>query len=439
MVLALLVGATWGFQSSQAKQGIDKPTLFPEQTTSASDILTLPSYILAGGQNGLWFYPSQYPELYKVNFSSNGHATVPLSTAPGFGTVWSGGWNGSNWLITGWGWGDSEGLNPYFDVYDSQAQTQLSFSNYTQAGAAEEEWSGGDVFSTTWNGSTWLLTGMGSGVLDPSDGATNHYSMAFLTSNGTFIDLSQSIPQNQDGILYASAWNGSSWLVGGGYYDFNVGVLYSVSPDGNIVDITSLFTQWVHNFNAVQSIAWNGTDWMVGGANFLAEYNPSTGAVYDLTGALDFALNANDSLSSLLTNSVNSIVWTGKVWMIAGGAPVGYWGTENQTAWVAYLDPQSGKFSDLTSQAIPSSILSGSSMSGILSMACNDIGCVLGGFAGNSPMLIWYNGSGAIDLSNTIPSGDMTYVQWVGVSVGAAPTFTVPAHTPLPFPRVLLP
>ncbi|MGD0510985.1 MAG: hypothetical protein ABSA33_04045, partial [Candidatus Micrarchaeaceae archaeon] len=107
MVLALLVGATWGFQSSQAKQGIDKPTLFPEQTTSASDILTLPSYILAGGQNGLWFYPSQYPELYKVNFSSNGHATVPLSTAPGFGTVWSGGWNGSNWLITGWGWGDS--------------------------------------------------------------------------------------------------------------------------------------------------------------------------------------------------------------------------------------------------------------------------------------------------------------------------------------------
>ena len=31
-------------------------------------------------------------------------------------------------------------------------------------------------------------------------------------------------------------------------------------------------------------------------------------------------------------------------------------------------------------------------MSGILSMSCNDIGCVLGGFAGNSPVLIWYNG-----------------------------------------------
>ena len=133
-----------------------------------------------------------------------------------------------------------------------------------------------------------------------------------------------------------------------------------MSPGGNIVDITSLFKQWVHNFNAVQSIAWNGTDWMVGGANFLAEYNPSTGAVYDLTGELDSALTANDSLSSLLTNSVNSIVWTGKAWMIVGGTPVGYWGTENQTAWVASLDPQSGKFSDLTSRAIPSSILSGS-------------------------------------------------------------------------------
>ncbi len=374
-----------------------------EQTIATSDTSSLPSYILAGGQNGLWFTPSQYPELYKVSLSNDATGTtVPLSTAPNLGTVWTGGWNGSNWLITGWG--DSEGLNPYFDVYDSHAQTQLYFSNYTQAGAAEEEWSGGDVFSTTWNGSTWLLTGMGSGVLDPGDGATNHYSMAFLTSNGTFIDLSQSIPQNQDGILYASAWNGVNWLVGGGFNNFNLGVLYIVSPDGNIVDITNLITEWVPNFNAVQSVAWNGTDWMIGGGNFLAEYNPSTGAVYDLTGALDLALSPNDSMSNY-ANSVNSIVWTGTTWIIAGGVPVGFMGPADQTAWVASLDPQSGKFSDLTSHAIPSSILSESSMSGILSMACNDLGCVLGGFAGNSPVLVWYNGSSAIDLSSTIPLG----------------------------------
>ena len=176
---------------------------------------------------------------------------------------------------------------------------------------------------------------------------------------------------------------------------------------------------------------------MIGGLYFLAEYNPSTGAVYHLTGALDSALSANDSLGNLQTNSVNSIVWTGKAWMIAGGVPVGFEGTENQTAWVASLDPQSGNFSDLTSQAIPSSVLSGNSMSSILSMACNDAGCALGGFAGNNPVLIWYNGSSTLDLSSTIPSGEMTYVQWVGVSAGAAPTFSLPAHTPLPIPRVL--
>ena len=257
MVLALLLSATWGSQNSQARQGADKSKLTAGQTISLADTSSLPSYILAGGQNGLWFTPSQYPELYKVSFSNNEHVTVPLSTAPGLGTVWTGGWNGSNWLITGWG--DAYGLNPYYDVYDGQAQSEQNFSNYAQASAAEQEWSGGDVFSSTWNGSTWLLTGMGSGVLDPGYGATNHYSMAFLTSNGTFIDLSQSIPDNRDGILYASAWNGENWLVGGGFYNFNLGVLYSVSPDGNIVDITNLL-RTMGPSNLTRSRASHGTE-----------------------------------------------------------------------------------------------------------------------------------------------------------------------------------
>jgi hypothetical protein len=437
MVIALLIGATWSSQNSQAKElGQTKTNPTSEQTITTTDAPSLPSYILAGGQNGSWFTPSQYPELYRTSFTNNETTTVSLSTAPDPGAVWTGGWNGSNWLITGWGSG-SQGLNPYFDFYDSQAQAQVNSSNYAQASAAEGEWTGGDIFSATWNGSTWLLTGMGSGPLYPGDASTNHYSMAFLTSNNTFIDLSQSIPNNRDGILYASGWNGADWLVGGGYYGFNEGVLFSVSPDGSITDIGSLIAEWVPNFNSVQSIAWNGTDWLIGGVGYLAEYNPTTGAVYDLTGALDLALGTDDSLGNPQTNSVNSIVWTDKAWMIAGGVPVAYMGTESQTAWVTSLDPQSGEFSDLTSQVIPSSLLTGNLMSGILSLACNNLGCVLGGFAGNNPVLIWYNGSTSTNLSDTIPSGEMTYVQWVGVSDVAAVITGSAIHSLQPGPRIL--
>ena len=429
----------WGYVSAQiyhSNSAVSETVQSGEAKTSAVPSGFTP-YILAGGQNGEWFTSTQTPSLYKVSLTSVGGASKSLFTEPNSGAVWGGGWNGSDWLITGWGSGNSNGLNPYFDIYNNQAQSELYFSNYTQDSAAEQEWSGGDIFSATWNGSTWLLTGMGSGVLNPGGAAINHYSMAFLTSNGTFIDLSQSIPQDMDGILYASAWNGFNWLVGGGWYGFNTGALYQVTPTGAIEDMTSMITQWVPNFSTVQSIEWNGTDWMIGGVGFLALYNPSTGAVYDLTGALDSVLNTNDSLDNSMTNAVNSIVWTNDTWMLAGGAPVGFDGSENQTAWVASYDPQSGQFSDLTSQVIPSSILSESSMSGILSMACDDVGCALGGFAGSNPVLIWYNGSSTMDLSDTIPSGNMNYVQWVGVSDAVGASQSPPVHVPQPGPRIL--
>ena len=438
MILALSISSTsWGYVNAQISH-IHSTT---EQSSASGGVgtdtnISSAPFILAGGQNGEWFTPSQTPALYKVSLSGLGGASNSLPTESNSGAVWSGGWNGSDWLVTGWGSGDSNGLNPYFDFYDSQAQSELYFSNYTQDSAAEQEWSGGDVFSATWNGSMWLLTGMGSGVLNPGDGAVNHYSMAFVTSNGTFIDLSQSIPQNIDGILYASSWNGFNWLVGGGWYGFNTGVLYQVTPNGAIVDLTSVIKEWVPELSTVQSIEWNGTDWMIGGVGFLALYNPTTGAVYDLTGALDSVLNTADSLHDYMINAVNSIVWTKGTWMLAGGAPVGFEETENQTAWVASFDPQSGQFYDLTSQLIPSSILQGS-MSSILSMACDDVGCALGGFSSNNPVLIWYNGSVTTDLSSTLSSGNMIYVQWVGVSDGVSATAGTTIHAPQRGPRIL--
>ncbi|MDG6904776.1 MAG: hypothetical protein JRN20_03205 [Nitrososphaerota archaeon] len=413
MVIALLISSTWSFQNSQARQQRLERATTSEQYAPSFDSSSLPTYILAGGQNGQWFSQSQYPELYRVVFSGDIHEAAPLFTVSGSGTVWTGGWNGSSWLITGWG--DSQGLNPYFEYYDSVAETGVNSSNYAQASAAESEWSGGDIFSSTWNGSMWLLTGMGSGALEPDSWISNHYSMAFLTRNGTFIDISSSIPNNSDGILYTSSWNGNYWLVGGGYYGFDNGILLEVFSDGTIVDVTSSIGQWVPELDSIQSIAWNGTDWMIGGVGFLAEYNPSTGGVYDLTGSLDSALGTNDSLGNAETNSINSIVWTGSEWMIAGGVPIAFEGTEKQAAWVAVMDTNN-KASDLTAKAIPPSILTENSMSSILSMACDRYGCVLGGFAGDNPVLLWYNGQSTTNLSVSLPSGGMTYVEWVGVS-----------------------
>jgi hypothetical protein len=326
----------------------------------------------------------------------------------------------------------------------------MSFANYTEAINAEQEWTGGDVFSVTWNGTTWLLAGMGSGVLSPDQGETNHYSMAFLTSNGTFIDLSQSIPNNTDGILYASSWDGQDWLVGGGYYQFNTGVLYIVTPSGVIQDITNQIQQFVPEFDSVQSIGWNGTEWMIGGVGFLAAYNPSTGAIYDLTGALDSVLGATDSLQDLNVNSVNSISSIEGTWMFAGGVNVAFVGQENQTAWVASLNSHDGTFADLTLRAIPKSVLSENSMSGILSIACESTGCALGGFAGNNAVLIWYDGTSATNLSHNLVN--MTYVQWVSLSdssgstnglvvatsqsTSAETTTTIPSsHSIIPWPK----
>lgn len=370
----------------------------------------IPQIVLVGGQNGAWFSKDQSPTLSKVDLTDDEPISIKIPTVSGQGTVWTGGWNGTDWLFTGWG--DINGLNPYYDIYNGNATAALSFANYTQAISAEAEWDGGDIFSATWNGTVWLLAGMGSGSLYSGQGITNHYSMAFLTAGGEFIDLSQSIPNNTDGILYASSWNGQEWLVGGGWYGYKTGVLYLVSQNGIIHDITSIISKSVPSFSAVQSLAWNGDVWMIGGVGFLAEYNPTTGQVRDMTGMLDSVLG-QDSLDDSKTNSVNSIAWVNDEWIFAGGVTIAYRGQEAQTAWIASMDPISGSFSDLTTSALPASILNNSNMSSIISISCQTGGCMFGGFAGSNPILVWYNGVNSVDFSHGL---NMTYIQWVALS-----------------------
>src|SRR5271157_5547028 len=131
--------------------------------------LSVPSYIVAGGQEGAWFTPDQYPELYKLSPSANITA-ASLITVSGEGTVWSGGYNGSNLLVTGWGSGKY--LNPYISLYNQTTTSKTRLGNYSEIESAEQEWSGGDVFAVGWNGTDWLLTGMGSGYL-AGEGITN--------------------------------------------------------------------------------------------------------------------------------------------------------------------------------------------------------------------------------------------------------------------------
>jgi hypothetical protein len=56
-------------------------------------------YILVGGQEGSWFSKSQIPRLLKIDLGTN--STTSLIPVTGDGTVWTGGSNSSDWLISG--------------------------------------------------------------------------------------------------------------------------------------------------------------------------------------------------------------------------------------------------------------------------------------------------------------------------------------------------
>jgi hypothetical protein len=236
-------------------QGTTSTTLLTEPyTITAAEIQTitastheeasqLDSYILAGGQNGSWFTNAQFPRLYQISVA--GHYSRKVNLLSGEGTVWSGDSNGSDWLISGWGDEPLSGSpNPFLHIYDGSKSLNDSIED-----AAEAEWNGGDVFAISSNGSSWFLSGMGSGILSSySPDAINHLS-AGLFNGKTFTDLSSKIPDQMDGILYANAYNGADWLVGGGY--LGVGVLFSFNGS-TFTDLTGEIESAVPSFGSVQ-------------------------------------------------------------------------------------------------------------------------------------------------------------------------------------------
>jgi hypothetical protein len=342
------------------------------------------SYVFAGGQNGTWFEQGQSPRAYQIYLQN--YSSVPLTPVRSGGTVWGGGFNGTQLLVSGWG-SDDASLGPYISLYNgAQVVTEGSLDDYGQASS----WSGGDIFSASYNGKEWLLSGLGSGPLGTYTG--NH--MGLGTFNGSFTDLSNLVPDQRDAILYTNAWNGQYWLIGGGYME--KGVLFTF--DGNaIVDLTGQAASAISNFASVQSIGWNGTDWLIGGFGFLAEYDGHN--FKDLTQQIQHTLSNE-------IQSVNAIAWNGQSWLIGGGTPVAQ--LTPSRAWIAAY--ASAGFADL-SPILPTYVSNATQSSSILTITSVSGGWIIGGYSGKQGIFLAYNDGALIDYSSLI-SG-LTYVNWV--------------------------
>jgi len=369
----------------------------PPNVTITPSFTRSPGYVLVGGQNGTWFEPGQVPRLFKV-FLQNDSVTQ-LTPVPGQGTVWGGGWNGSQWVVSGWGTDSGTfGSNPYIYLYNGERQVVAgSLDQY----APESSWHGGDIFAASYNGKEWLVSGMGSALLSPySDTPVNH--MTFGTFNGyNFIDLSAMVPVQGLGILYANAWNGKYWLVGGGFE--TAGELFTF--DGSkVVNLTPDIERAIPYFGSVLSIGWNGQYWLIGGFGFLAKYDGHQ--FVDLTDKLEAALNPqNTCCDEVNVNAnVNAIAWNGSAWMLAGGAPIAQLLPYN--AWAATYS--SAGFVDLS---LPTHIVGGQDSS-LLTVAFLNDSWVLGGYSGEHGLLLWYRDGSFVDLSRLL--GDMSYVTWIG-------------------------
>ena len=355
-------------------------------------------YVLVGGQHGNWFEMGQTPELYRVTIPDLSiEAIAPVSD----GAVWTGDWNGSQWLISGWGAEPgAQGSNPYIYLYDGEnAIGGDSLKQYEN----EATWHGGDIFGATYNGSDWLVSGLGSGALEPWTFQANHMGLA-LFDGRIFSDLSPEIPNQWDAPLFANGWNGHYWLVGGGW-EGNEGELLKYEGS-NLTDLSEQFESIV-SFQSVQTIQWNGNYWLIGGVGFLMKYDGQN--LTNLTPQLNEALLRQNRLSTLnCCNSVNALAWNGSSWAIGGGAPVA--NTQPLRAWSAEFDGTS--FKDTTA-ALPSNVAKPNSSSSILSITWTDGSWFFGGYADDRGMLFSLKGTSVDDLSYLVNNA-FTSVNWVG-------------------------
>lgn len=380
----------------------------PSSVSSTPNQTSDEPYILVGGQNGSWFGRGQAPRLYKISLQT--HSVTQLTPVSGLGTVWTGSWNGSQWLISGWGKDPgTNGSDPYIYLYDGQHQIVAgSLDRFKD----ESSWHGGDVFAASYNGSEWLLSGLGSDSLASGLPPSNHMSLAVFDGY-KFTDISPSIPSkikpNQwDEILYANAWNGRYWLIGGGWAGNIIPSFRLFRYDGSkFTDLSDQLSNLVLN-GAVQSIQWNGDYWLIGGVGFLVKYDGQQ--FTDLTAELSHVIAPHYTIHTCC-NAVNALAWNGSEWMIAGGTPVSItYNLQPLNAWAVTYDGH--QFTNL-SPLLPTEMTQPAENSSILTATYTDNSWFLAGYADGHGMLLSYKNSTITDLSYLIKR-DMSTVNWVG-------------------------
>jgi hypothetical protein len=341
--------------------------------------------------------------------------------------VWTGNWNGSQWLISGWGTDPGiNGSNPYIYLYDGQRQIiARSLDRFKD----QSSWHGGDIFAASYNGSEWLLSGLGSDSLAPYLPRRNHMALA-LFDGYNFTDISPNLPSRirpdqWDAILYANAWNGHYWLIGGGWAANIIQSFRLFRYDGsNFTDLSPQLDNLVPN-GAVQAIQWNGDYWLVGGVGFLVKYDGKEFTV--LTAELNDVIGSRYAVH-MCCNAVNALAWNGAEWMIGGGTPIGITYDLQPHTWVVTYNGH--EFTDISS-LLPSEIAHPTKNSSILSVTYADDSWFLGGHANGHGILLRYTTSTITDLSYLIKD-DMSTVNWVGGWKGAncKPNYCATANYP---------
>ncbi len=220
------------------------------------------------------------------------------------------GWNGSSWLITGeaaWGSVASGALAAYSDG---------QWTNLTPLIAPYFGGNGG-VWFDAWNGTAWLLGG----------GSNNVTGVLVSLQGSTVHNLTPLIPDNSANTwIQCLAWNGSAWLVGGH------GIFGAL--DGN--RYTNLLPGSEFTDGGLYAADWNGTEWLVGGGE---------PAVVEFLRGSD--LVPGPPLAPSFSDWVNSIVWDGRGWYIAGAGTAS---SQARFPGLEYLDASSGVLVNLAGQ-----------------------------------------------------------------------------------------
>ena len=234
--------------------------------------------VLSVAWNGSYWLIGGYGTKTLIKYDGVSTYTDLTSNIAGMSSVGSLAWNGSYWLIGGGGGTSTKTLIKY-DGVSTYTDLTSNISGMT------------DVYSAVWNGSYWLIGSFGTKTLVKYDGVS------------TYTDLTSNIAGMTN--VYSAAWNGSYWLIGGGDSDWLGGGTSTktlIKYDG-----VSTYTDLSYSRSDVHDLVWNGSYWLIREGIFYETYLTK----YDGSSYTDLS-----KISGM--NSVGCVAWNGSYWLIGG-------------------------------------------------------------------------------------------------------------------------